>query len=68
MQPACHARVGSKLGRISRGRPGRAAPFLQKGSDGQALIDAARGAMQERCPTGGGDSAAVHDHELDAIR
>src|SRR5262249_34506038 len=53
------------FGGISGSRPGRAAPFLQQGSRGEARIDATQGAMQEDCST---YSVPVHDHELDAIR
>ena len=65
MQPACHGRLGSKLGRISRGfqaaDPVGRPHFYKR----EARIDAAQGAMQEDCPT---DSSPVHDHELDGIR
>jgi len=72
MQPACHGWLGSKLGRISWGfqaaDPVGPPHFYNRAAAREARIDAAQGAMQEDCPTGDGDSAAVHDHELDVIR
>jgi hypothetical protein len=72
MQPACHGGLGSKPLRISGGcqaaDPVGPPHFYNRAAAGEARVDAAQGAMQEDCPTGGGDSAAVHDHELDAIR
>jgi hypothetical protein len=65
---ASAANLGGFRGGFQEADPVGPPHFYNRAAGEEARIDAAQGAMQEGCPTGGADSAAVYDHELDAIR